>query len=108
MESIVIFIIGILCIVIGILNRKGHISMLHSYHRKRVSEEDRIPFGKIVGLGMIIIGIGLIIMAGLFLTFYILQKEIYMIIGIIIIAISIFVGLGIAFYGMIKYNKGIF
>ena len=38
--------LGIVCIVIGIFNARGDISTLHSYHRKRVSEEDRIPFGK--------------------------------------------------------------
>ena len=41
---------------IGILNTKGNISFLHSYHLHRVTEEDRIPFGKQVGLGTIIIG----------------------------------------------------
>ena len=54
-------IIGIICIVIGISNSKGNIKSLHSYHRSRVREEDKLPFGKLVGLGMIIIGISLII-----------------------------------------------
>ena len=56
-----LFILGAVCIIIGIFNSKGHISTLHSYHRKRVSEEDRIPFGKRIGLGMIIIGVSVII-----------------------------------------------
>ena len=41
--------LGIVCILIGLSNRKGNIETLHSYHRSRVSEEDRIPFGKEVG-----------------------------------------------------------
>ena len=59
--NIVTLLVGIVCIVLGISNIRGNISSLHSYHRYRVSEEDRIPFGKQVGLGTIIVGIGIII-----------------------------------------------
>ena len=52
MEQIITIVIGIVMILIGFSNRKGNISMLHSYHRKRVTEEDRLPFGKMVGNGM--------------------------------------------------------
>ena len=47
---IVSALVGVVCIVLGISNMKGNISSLHSYHRSRVSEEDRIPFGRMVGL----------------------------------------------------------
>ena len=108
MENIFSAIFGVVCIVIGVLNRKGNISMLHTYHRKRVSEEDRLPFGKLVGLGMIIIGIGLIIASGLlFLSAY-LQENIYAIAGNVVLGIGFAVGLIINFYAMKKYNKGIF
>ena len=43
---IVTALVGVVCIVLGISNMKGNISSLHSYHRNRVSEEDRIPFCK--------------------------------------------------------------
>ena len=59
--AIVTAIVGIVCIVLGFSNRKGNINSLHSYHRERVSEEDRLPFGKAVGLGTIIIGVALIV-----------------------------------------------
>ena len=59
--NIVTFLVGVVCIVLGISNMRGNISSLHSYHRSRVSEEDRIPFGKQVGLGTIIVGIGIIV-----------------------------------------------
>ena len=48
--NVVAFLVGVVCIVLGISNMRGNISSLHSYHRHRVSEEDRIPFGKQVGL----------------------------------------------------------
>ena len=108
LEFIVAFLVGILCIVIGILNMKGNIEMLHSYHRKRVTEEDRLPFGKLVGKGMIIIGVGIMlysVLSGLSVYF---ENDIFMIIGMVIMAVGFIVGLGMAFYAMIKYNKGIF
>lgn len=108
MENIFSAILGVIFIVIGVLNRKGNISSLHSYHRKRVSEEDRLPFGKIVGLGTIIIGCAMIIFSGLSFAANILQKELYVIIGSIVLIVGLAVGLGLSFYGMNKYNKGIF
>ena len=108
MEGIVCAIIGVICIIIGISNRKGNISMIHSYHRERVSEEDKAPFGKAVGLGMIIIGVALIVMCGLMTLASVMQQSIYATIGIVALVVGLAVGLGISFYVMIKYNKGIF
>ena len=51
---IVSIIVGVVCIVLGISNMRGNISSLHAYHRAKVSEEDRIPFGKRVGLGAVV------------------------------------------------------
>ena len=108
MENIFTLIVGIALIVIGIFNRKGNVSMLHSYHTKKVSEEDRIPFGKLVGLGMIIIGIGIIALGILSLVSVKLQSDIYLTIGYVVMSVGVVSGLGIAFYAMKKYNKGIF
>ena len=100
--------LGIICIVIGIFNARGDISTLHSYHRKRVSEDDRIPFGKKVGLGMLIIGVSLIVLGGFTFLANTLTNNIFIIIGNVILVIGLIVGLGLSFYAMIKYNKGIF
>lgn len=108
MEYIFTAILGIALIVIGLTNRKGNISMLHSYHTKRVAEEDRLPFGKLVGLGMIIIGISMILYSGLlFLTSY-LQNNLFLILANVDMIAGFVIGLGITFYAMFKYNKGIF
>ena len=101
-------IIGIICIIIGISNRKGNIETLHSYHRKRVSEEDRVPFGKLVGLGMIVIGIALIINGGLMYAGTYLENDILVFAATGVLIAGLVAGLGISFYAMIKYNKGIF
>lgn len=100
--------IGIVCIVIGILNRMGNISMLHGYHTKRVSEEDRLPFGKLVGLGIIIIGIAIIVFSILTVIALYVQNQLFITIGNGIMIAGLAAGLGISFYAIKKYNKGIF
>ena len=102
------FLVGVLCIVLGISNMRGNISSIHSYHRHRVSEEDRIPFGKQVGLGTMIVGIGIIIFSVLSaLTLY-TENNIFILIGTAVLIVGIVVGLIMSFRAMIKYNKGIF
>ena len=108
MDFLVTLILGIVVIIIGILNRKGNVSMLHSYHRKRVSEEDIIPFGKIIGLGMFVIGGGLIARSGLYYAASVTNNKMFTVVGTVLSIVGVVVGSGIAFYGMIKYNKGIF
>ena len=106
--NIVAFLVGVVCIVLGISNMRGNISTLHSYHRHRVSEEDRIPFGKQVGLGTIIIGIGIIIFSVLSAVNLYTENNIFILIGTVVLIVGIIVGLIISFKAMIKYNKGIF
>ena len=108
MSNVVTALIGIICILLGMSHRKGKISTLHSYHRKRVSEEDRLPFGKMVGLGTIIIGVTIILMGAFNFAADWLQNELYATIGCILFVVGFAVGLGISFYAMFKYNKGIF
>ena len=105
---IVTALVGVVCIVLGISNMKGNISSLHSYHRSRVSEEDRIPFGKKVGLGTIIIGVAIIVFSGLSAVTLYTDNEVFTLIGTGILIAGIIVGLVISFKAMIKYNKGIF
>ena len=105
---IVAFLIGVLCVILGISNMRGNISSLHSYHTHRVSEEDRVPFGKQVGLGTITIGIGIIVFSVLStLTLY-TENDIFVLVGSALLLGASIVGLVISFRAMIKYNKGIF
>lgn len=101
-------VVGIICIVLGILNTQGNISTLHSYHRKRVSEEDRILFGKRVGLGTIIIGAAFVIFSGFAFLSSALTNNIYIIVGSVVLVLGLVVGIAITFHAMLKYNKGIF
>ena len=106
--NIVTLLVGIVCIILGVSNMRGNISSLHSYHRHRVSEEDRIPFGKKVGLGTIIVGIGIVVFSGLSAITLYTENNVFILVGSAIMIISIIVGLVISFRAMIKYNKGIF
>lgn len=100
--------LGMICILIGIFNLKGDISTLHSYHRNRVAEEDRLPLGRKVGRGMIIIGISLIIFGLSALATELLEKEIFTIIGGVLLIVGLGIGLIISLSAIIKYNKGLF
>ncbi|MBQ2704883.1 MAG: hypothetical protein IJF58_04990 [Clostridia bacterium] len=102
------FLVGVICIVLGISNMRGNISSLHSYHRNRVSEEDKLPFGKQVGLGIVIVGIGIIIFSILSVVTLYTENNLFTLVGTAILIIGIIVGLVISFKAMIKYNKGIF
>lgn len=97
-RNILVIFLGIVFVAMGIALSKGHIGLMHSYHTKRITEETRIPYGRTVGLGTGIIGVGML--ADGVISFF---KEAY-----ILTIISLVVGLGVIFYGQFKYNKGIF
>jgi hypothetical protein len=105
---IIAFFVGAICIILGISNMMGNISSLHSYHRHRVSEKDRLPFGRRVGLGTVIIGIGIIIFSILSAISLYIASNILVPIGAVLLIVCVVVGLIISFIAMIKYNKGIF
>ena len=107
-EYILAIVIGIILIVIGILNSRGNIGMIHSYHRKRVTEEDRIPFGRKVGLGMIIIGAAVVLSGILSLVSFLTNIALLELIANITVFAGLAVGSVFIFYAMFKYNKGIF
>ena len=100
--------LGILVSVLGIINMTGNISSLHWYHRQRVTEENRKPFGKLVGLGTLIIGLSMIVFGILLLIFEQTKLQAFVVIGVIELIVSIIVGMFVSFYAMKKYNGGIF
>ncbi len=109
MDSVFVpIILGIFILILGIFNMKGNISSIHWYHRQRLTEENRILFGKVVGLGTIIIGASIIAFGALSLAAELLGIHLFIIIGSVIAAVGTVVGLALSLYAMIKYNKGIF
>lgn len=99
--NITLLILGISLILLGSLNIKGNIKMIHWYNRSKVSQENIKSYGKAMGIGTIIMGISI------FLTSILLMihnsETIYY-----IIVFGVIIGLIIMLYAQFKYNKGIF
>ena len=107
-ETIVTAAVGVLICFFGIRNMMGDISSIHSYHRKRVKDEDVKPFGKRVGLGTFICGLAVLVMS---LCTYLathLANERFVFIGTAVLIVGLIVGCIISFFAMKKYNGGIF
>ena len=101
-------ILGVFLVVLGVQNRKGNIGSLHWYHRRRVTEENRLPFGKLVGLGTVLCGVGLLLYGGFSFLSALWSMDILVLIGSALLILCLAAGLGLTFYAMFKYNKGIF
>lgn len=108
LEFIVAFLVGVGIIIIGVINIKGNISMMHKYHRKRVSEEDRIPFGKQVGLGSIIMGASVCVASVISAIEFYTKITVLTWISTGVLVVGFAIGLVLIFRAMIKYNKGVF
>ena len=100
--------VGIALCVIGGINMTGDVSALHSYHRKRVTEADRKPFGRLVGIANILMGVAIIVYGILMFLCEKTGNDALMTFGTAGMLVFLGIGLGISFYAMKKYNKGIF
>lgn len=105
---IVATLVGLLLIGLGIYTRKGHIELLHSYHRKRVTKEDQPVFARLIGLGLILVGVGVVIGGAFSIASLLLENSLLLKVGMGIMVSCMVIGIGILFYAMIRYNKGIF
>lgn len=107
-EFISTTVIGLLMAIIGIVNMSGNISSLHWYHRQRVTEENRKPFGKRVGLGTLICGISCMFFGVMSLVFERTSLTAFIYIGGAGLLIGLAVGIIISLLAIQKYNKGLF
>ena len=107
-ENIVSIILGLMCLLVGKSNRKGNISLLHSYHRKRVAEEDKLPLGKKVGLGMYLEGAALMLNGGMLVAAEQLSMAVLESVATVMLAVGLVAGMGICLFAINKYNKGLF
>lgn len=101
MKSIVELVLGLFTIAIGLANIKGNISTIHWYNRRRVTEENAPKYGRVVGTGMVIMGMSLVI------SFFVMTFWSEYIADIIVLVMGIG-GFLVALYGQFKYNRGIF
>ena len=109
LEIVVVYLFGLAVIFLGVLAFKGNVKYLHSYHVKRVSEENKKPFCLLVGIGHTIIGL-FVIIANVFTTVAYVKggSDTLTTISTVIALAGLVIGIAICFYAMIKYNKGIF
>ena len=103
--NIPMLILGILMVFIGIENVKGNIASIHWYNRRRITEETRPKYGKLMGIGTLVIAGGLIFSAVLNM---IVKMNIAVLIGGAITLITVILGIVFILYAQFKYNKGIF
>ena len=97
--TIIVCVIGIICTILGYLMwKKEKISILHSYHYDKVSEEDKKAFCTISGIGVVLIGIGLFITSIIIGITDSMWSFIPFVIGFV-------AGLIMLIYSGIKYNR---
>ncbi len=101
LEIIAMLILGLSIVYMGILNFRGNIQTIHWYNRKKITEENKKQYGKAMGIGTMLIGIGLMITS--ILKFFIESEYIFY-----IVIVSCGLGLITMLYAQLKYNKGIF
>ena len=101
-------ILGAFISILGFSNMKGNISSIHWYHRKRITEENRLPFGRMIGLGTLICGVSLVVFGCLSFVSEKTQIDIFTTLGSVVVSVGLVIGLALSLYAMIKYNKGIF
>ena len=70
-----------------------------------IKEEDRLPFGKMVGNGMIIVSVGLIASGTLSIITYFTNNDFLSNVGMGVMVAFLIVGLLLCFYAINKYNK---
>ena len=94
---IIELIVGTLCITFGLLIwKKQKLSLLHDYHYKNVKEEDISAYCKLMGIGLMTIGIG-ICLTGLYSLVF---ENLY---GLLILLLGFVVGIIIISKAQ-KYN----
>ena len=101
--NIIMLILAAFYIRNGIDNLKGNIDSVHRYNRRRITEETRPKYGKLIGSSTLICAGSVILCAILDLVYGELPE-----IGGWIVLISSIVSIVIMLYAQFKYNRGIF
>ena len=106
--AIIYLIVSVIILIIGILNLKGNISMVHSYHIENIKPEDKLKFAKLMGIGMVIIGVSFFIAGIAMILSNVFTNDLFMIINIVVTIVGFIIGMIICIYSIKKYNKTIF
>ena len=92
--------VGLLIIVLGLVLWLGRkVSILHAYHYKNVKEEDLPAYCRMMGIGLIVIGLGIAV-SGVLDLFYSSLWWLPTVVGFVL-------GLTVLFIAQKKYNGSI-
>ena len=92
-------VVGIIITVIGwLIWKKEKISLMHAYHYENVSEENKTDFCKLSGIGLVVVGVGVIITAVVF----VITESLY---SFLCLAVSIVIGMALVLKAGRKYNR---
>ena len=92
--------VGLLLIVLGLVLWIGQkVSILHAYHYKNVKEEDLPAYCRLMGIGLMLIGLGIAV-SGILDLFYSALWWIPTVVGFVL-------GLTVLFIAQKKYNGSI-
>ncbi len=100
-EGILMVLLGVVLLLLGVNNCRGHIASIHWYNRRRVSPEQQKPYGRWMGLGTGLMGLSLVV-TGALQVWARNETNAYILLA------GVVVGLGMMLYAQFKYNKGIF
>ena len=93
--------LGIFISILGFSRMKGNISSVRWYHRKRVTEENRLPFGRMIGLGTVICGGSIVVSSCFIFVSEKTQIGLFAIIGSAVAVAGLVTGLALNIYAMI-------
>lgn len=97
--EIIVVGVGVLFIILGYLVWiREKINVLHSYHYRKVSPENKKNFCKMTGQGLILIGSGLLITG-------IVNSKTHSIYSFIAFAVGLIAGITLLVYAGAKYNN---
>ena len=98
--ALIDLLVGAVCVIMGVLLwKKQMISLLHDYHYKHVKKDDVKAYTRLIGIGLIITGAGVII-SGVLDLFYSSLWWIPLSSGLII-------GISIIITAQKKYNSSV-
>ena len=97
--GIIILTVGIIIQILSILFFLGHINLLHEYHRTNVKEEDKLIFGRKIGICLSIMSIGMLSSGVIALIDSTLDA-----LALILLFVSLFISIILLVVTIIKYN----
>ena len=108
-ECFSLIFIGLVCVALGAFNMRGNIASIHWYNRRKVTMENQLPYCRLVGIGTVTVGAGMLLSAAAQIIMSRMgEYEAAALWGGALTIAGIAVGLALILYAQFKYNKGIF